>query len=179
MYALLQTPQEIELNALYDERFFFCETDEDYEEKVALNDMKIASLMSSFVGPKAEWLITVIREKEIVLNGLIETRKRVQKREQVAKNALELAKERAKDHMIAFKLDKITSELGGSLSIGNSVRVANIPADFDCTQLPDEYRKDTPAKSEAIKGKLNKALRNGENICELELLPSHKTMTLR
>lgn len=174
---LPMTPDEITLNRLIDEIFFLDENNEEDKKEIELINVQISRLVKNASG-KAEWYITVIKEKQAIFDARVNVRKKSQKMENTALNSLTFIKQLAFDHMKAFDLKKVNGDFG-TLSIRKGTQTVFYPENFDYSTLPDELRIHVPESFSPIKNDIKSLIKKGEDVCGLELITGDESLGVR
>ena len=156
---------ERELNYLIDKRSWLDPADEVDAEELVQIDLAIKQVMKKAEG-KADWLVTIIREKEAVYNQRKIVTEKVTRYEKTAKNQLEYVKNMAKDHMLFFGItDTVRSEYG-ALSVQQGNEKVYVPEGIDIDTVSDEFINITPEIRKIDKRIALKALKAGEEVAE-------------
>ena len=154
---------------------FFADVDDDSE-----NDIIKARLdaIQGTAKQKLSYLSTVLVEIKLNESARKEARDKAQKRYQTAVNAESKLREYIKETMLEFGISKIEGEYA-NLGIQKGRETVFIPDTFDASQLPQELFKYTPESFEPRRVDITRILKEGTDVCGLELLRGDQILSIR
>jgi hypothetical protein len=120
----------------------------------------------------------VLAEVKLNANARKEARDTAQKRYQTAVNADTRLREFIKETMIEFDIPKIEGEYA-TLGIQKGRETVFVPDNFDASTLPQELFKYTPESFEPRRIDITRMLKDGQEVCGLELIRGDKILAVR